>query len=394
MKNNNNLWCLLCILLAATACKKEIHGPLQGGGNTPGILSKTMVENLPGGAKITYTLPDDADVLYVTAGFEIRPGVKKEEKASLYKNFLLLEGFADTLEHDVTLTVVSKSEKASAPVVIKVKPLLPPYLAIFRSLQVKEDWGGISITYTNTAKADVAIMTITDTAGVFESVDNYYTKLATGAYAVRGYDSVSRRFGIAVKDKWGNVSDTMVKMYKPLYEKKLDKALFQVVELPGDVKSEDNWGDMSLPRLWDGSIDGWDMWHSKPHDVPMWFTFDMGVTAQLSRTTLWQRQDGESNMFAQNNVKKYELWGAVSPNPDGSWDNSWTKLIEGNVKKPSGLPLGDVSQEDIASVKLGDEQSIPINMPKVRYIRVKILETWQPGASAANIAEISLWGQP
>jgi hypothetical protein len=178
-----------------------------------------------------------------------------------------------------------------------------------------------------------------------------------------------------------------------LFEKKLDKAMFRVVELPGDVKSEDNWGDMSLPRLWDGSIEGWDMWHSKPHAVPMWMTFDLGVTAQLSRTTLWQRQDDQSLVFAQNNVKKYELWGATNPNPDGSWDG-WTKLIEATVKKPSGLPLGQVSQEDMDAVKLGDEQSIPINMPRVRYIRVRIVETFQQGSSAANIAEISLWGQP
>jgi hypothetical protein len=395
MRNNNNLWCLLCILLAViAACKKEIHGPLQSGGNTPGVLSKTTVENLPGAAKITYTLPDDADVLYVTAGFEIRPGVQKEEKASLYKNFLLLEGFADTLEHTVTLTVVSKSEKASAPVLVKVKPLLPPYLAVYRSLLVKEDWGGLSIAYTNAAKADVSIMTLTDTAGIFESVDNYYTKLPAGSYAIRGYDSVSRKFGLAVKDKWGNISDTLVKNYKPLYEKKLDKTKFQVVELPTDVKSEDNWGDMSVPRLWDGSIDGWDMFHSKPHDLPMWITFDMGVTAQLSRTTMWQRQDDQSYLFAQNNVKKYELWGSVNPNPDGSWDNSWIKLAESTVTKPSGRPLGDVAQEDIDAGKLGDELSIPLTMPRVRYIRVKIIEAFQPGASAANIAEISLWGQP
>lgn len=382
------------LLAAATACKREIHGPLETGGDAPGKISKTTVENLPGAAKITYTLPDNADVLYVTAGFEIRPGVKKEEKASLYKNFVLLEGFADTLEHTVTLTVVSKSEKKSEPVVVKVKPLLPPYIAVFRSLIVKEDWGGLSITYANTTQADVSIMTLTDTAGAFESVDNYYTKLPAGSYALRGYDSVSRKFGIAVKDRWGNVSDTMINVYKPLYEKKLDKTRFQVVELPTDVKSEDNWGDMSVPRLWDGSIDGWDMFHSKPHAVPMWITFDMGVTAQLSRTTLWQRQDDQSLMYAQNNVKRYELWGSVNPNPDGSWDNSWTKLVAGTVKKPSGRPLGEVAQEDLDAIRLGDEQSIPLSMPRVRYIRIKILETFQTGASAANIAEISIWGQP
>jgi hypothetical protein len=186
----------------------------------------------------------------------------------------------------------------------------------------------------------------------------------------------------------------MIKTFKPLYEVFLDKSKFQPVELPGDVKSEDNWGDMSLPRLWDTSPNGWDMWHSKPHGVPMWFTFDLGVTAQLSRFMMAQRQDDQSYMFAQNNVKKYELWGSTNPNPDGSFDGSWTKLVEHTVLKPSGLPVGQLSQADIDAVKQGDEINIPLTVPKVRYIRIRILEIWQTGGGAANIAEVYFWGQP
>lgn len=383
------------LLLGITACKREIHGPLEENGNAPGIISNTNVENLPGAANIFYSLPDDGDVLYVAAEFEIRPGVKKEEKSSLYKSFVFLEGFADTLEHKVSLTVVSKSEKRSTPVIVTVKPLLPPYIATFRSLVVNDDWGGLNVAYTNTQKADLTIITLTDTTdNKFEGVDNYYTKLPGGSYSIRGYDSSERRFGFCVKDRWGNVSDTMIQKLHPLYEVALDKSKFSPVPLPGDVAGETNWGDMTLHMMWDGSKDGWDMWHSKSHAVPMWFTFDLGVTAQLSRATLWQRQDDESYMYAQNNVKSFEIWGATSPNPDGSWDASWTKLIAYTIVKPSGSPVGTVTQDDIDAIKAGHEMNIPLIAPRVRYIRVKITETWQTGASAANIAEMSFWGQP
>lgn len=385
----------LLLLAGAASCKREIHGPLQAGGNTPGGITNPVVENLAGAATISYTLPEDLDVLYVLAEYEIRPGVRLEEKASLYKNFVYLPGFADTLEHPVLLTVVSKSEKRSEPVEVRVKPLLPPYIATFRSLDIKADFGGISITYENQQKADLTIITLTDTTdGLFEGIDNYYTKLAGGAYAVRGFDSSERRFGFCVRDRWGNVSDTFVQNYKPLYEKVLDKARWTALRLPTDVDGETNWGDMTLPRLWDGSSQGWDMWHSKPHSAPMWVTFDIGVTAQLSRGSIWQRQDDASYMYAQNNVKKIELWGSVSPNPDGSWDDSWSQLVEYTIVKPSGSPVGTVTQEDIDAVKAGHEFAIPLTAPRVRYIRLKVVELWQTGGGAANIAELSLWGQP
>jgi hypothetical protein len=98
-------------------------------------------------------------------------------------------------------------------------------------------------------------------------------------------------------------------------------------------------------------------------------------------------------MYAQNNVKKFEVYGSALPNYDGSWDASWTKLTEYTLIKPSGLPLGQVSQADIDAVRLGEELMLPSHAP-IRYIRVKILEVWQLGGKTTNIAEMSFWGKP
>ena len=71
---------LLLILLAA--CVKEDHKPVAPEGAAPGPVANTAVQNLPGAAKITYSLPPDDQVLYVKAVYEHQPGTKREVKSS------------------------------------------------------------------------------------------------------------------------------------------------------------------------------------------------------------------------------------------------------------------------------------------------------------------------
>ncbi|AXY73951.1 DUF4959 domain-containing protein [Paraflavitalea soli] len=380
---------ILCLLVLA--CKKEEHRSLYGEGNTPGPITSTAVKNLPGAAEITYTLPQDNSILYVKAEYEHQAGVKREVKTSYYTNQLTVDGFGDTLEHAIQLYVVNRSEQQSAPVTVKVKPLTPPVVAVFRSLLASEDFGGLRVSYTNDAKADVAIYTLAaNSKGTMEEVNVQYTTLPLGTYTMRGFDSTARRFSFYVKDRFGNISDTLTKTYKPLYEKALDKTLFRKVALPTDVG--DDWG-LPMENLWNGSYLGfWDMFHTQTKPFPMWFTFDMGIKVKLSRITLWQRQTPVTDWaYNANNPKKFEIWGTNTPDPDGGWTN-WTKLVEHTIVKPSGLPLGQLSQDDVAAAAKGEEMTVPLDKTSVRYLRVKVIETFTN--SATNIAEMSIWGQP
>lgn len=379
------------IFLLAIACKKEEHSSLYGDDNTPEQLTSTAVKNLPGAAEITYTLPHDNTILYVKAEYEHQPGVKREVKTSYYTNQLTVDGFGDTLEHEVKLYVVSRSEQQSAPVTVKVKPLTPPVMAVFKSLLASEDFGGLRVNYVNEAKADVAIHTLAaNNNGAMEEVNVQYTTLPLGTYTMRGFDSAARRFSFFVKDRYGNISDTMTRTYKPLYEKELDKALFRKVQLPTDIG--DDWG-LPMENLWNGSYVGfWDMFHTQTKPFPMWFTFDMGIKVKLSRITLWQRQTPATDWaYNANNPKKFEIWGSNTPDPDGGWTN-WTLLVEHSIVKPSGLPLGQLSQDDVAAAAKGEEMTVPLDKTSMRYLRIKVIETFTN--SATNIAELSIWGQP
>ncbi|SEW51637.1 DUF5000 domain-containing lipoprotein [Chitinophaga arvensicola] len=378
------MWLVSAILLLATACNKETHQPVNSGGEKPGVITNVSVSNMAGAAKITYSLPDNKDILYVKAVYNIRPGEKREIRSSYYNNFLVVDGFGDTTTHDISLYVVSRNEAASDPVMASVKPLSPPMLLVRKSLAVKADFGGININFNNVSKADIAIvMLTTDSLGVFGPADIHYTKLENGNYAIRGFAAEKRKFGFFVRDRWGNQSDTLMQEIIPIFEKLLDKKNFKEVKLPGDT--DYGWG-YPIPNLWAGT-----MWHSadKLDGMPMSISFDLGVVAQLSRITLWQRPN--EWIYLQNNVRKFEIWGSTNPASDGSWD-SWTRLVEHTVIKPSGLPVGQKTQDDIDAAIAGEQMTVPLDAPKVRYIRLKILRTWTDGGYAANIQEMKFWG--
>lgn len=385
MKFNKSIMALVCsALLLATACEKETHQPVNTSGEKPGTIANVNVSNMPGSAKITYSLPDNKDILYVKAMYEIRPGEKREIRSSYYNNFLVVDGFGDTATHEISLYVVSRNEAASDPVKTSVKPLSPPMLLVRKSLAAKADFGGINISFNNDSKADIAIVTLTeDSTGVFGPADVHYTKLPGGNYSIRGFAAEKRKFGFFVRDRWGNQSDTLMQEFIPIFEKLLDKANFREVKLPGDT--DFGWG-LPIPNLWNGTL-----WHSadKLDGMPISITFDLGVTAQLSRITLWQRPN--EWIYLQNNVRKFEIWGSTNPASDGSWD-SWTRLVEHTVIKPSGLPVGQKTQDDIDASIAGEQMTVPLDAPKVRYIRLKILRTWTDGGYAANIQEMKFWG--
>ncbi len=59
--------------------------------------------------------------------------------------------------------------------------------------------------------------------------------------------------------------------------------------------------------------------------------------------------------------------------------------------KPSGLPVGELTQDDWDARHAGDEFNVPLEAPAVRYLRVEVLETWGRTQHFA-ISELEFWG--
>lgn len=383
------------LLLTVSSCKDNYVEPIEKDGIPPQALQDVKTESLPGAIKFTYTLPSDPDLLYVLARYTNKKGKVLEFKSSFYTNTLTVEGFGDTDTYLVELYAVDRSENRSAVKAVSVTPLTPPILQSYESLRVIPDFGGMTFSMDNRAKSELVIQVCTldqlDEMGVIET---FYTSRADISYSIRGYEDTPRSFGIFIKDKYGNETDTLFTSITPIYERELDKKLFRELFLLNDTRC--TYYDGKMEYIWDGRAasdsDGSTGCHTgaEARTEPTFFTFDLGVLAKLSRFNLQAIQD-EKHYYNDMSPRLYEVWGCVDePNPDGSWDQ-WFKLLSMENVKPSGSPTGILTDDDISAGKLGDGANVPLDTPSVRYIRIKCLKNWSSNYNMC-FTELTFWG--
>jgi hypothetical protein len=135
---------------------------------------------------------------------------------------------------------------------------------------------------------------------------------------------------------------------------------------------------------------------------PKHFTIDLNRTVVISRFKMYQFG---RNRFSESSPHSFELWGSMAPNPDGSFDESWTKLGTYIVEKPSGYDLtasdkvGTVTAADEAAFFSGGNYRVETdNQIPVKYLRVRILDTFAVySGTPANynwliVDEMEFWG--
>ncbi|HMR17943.1 MAG TPA: DUF5000 domain-containing lipoprotein [Sphingobacterium sp.] len=174
----------------------------------------------------------------------------------------------------------------------------------------------------------------------------------------------------------------------------LDKGKFVAMALPTDIGPSAH--SDGIAGMWDGKSDNTrtGFWGTATVDKPHWFTFDMGVTASLDRIVYHQRPGTTASpLYYDNaNARVWEMWGSNNPNPDGSWDGSWVKLMDCVSIKPSGLPRGQLSPEDIEYASVGETFSFSAPTVPVRYIRIKVIDTWNPTLRNSIFGEMTFYG--
>ena len=149
----------------------------------------------------------------------------------------------------------------------------------------------------------------------------------------------------------------------------------------------------SLAHAFDGLVNNdnyahsWGGWSSGP----AWFTFDMGKLATLHSFRL-NGISREDRAFTSGYMKQWEIWGrADAPSQDGSWDG-WTKLLDCESVKPSGLPDGEFTDEDLARAAEGETFLFPEGLQPVRYVRIKVNDVWSETAGRFLVfTELTFW---
>lgn len=106
---------------------------------------------MPGGADITYSVPEDKDLLYVEADVAVPGGrTSSTEVLPPTGNVIEIRGLCsyrspagDALQRQPRAAARSEG----CPVTIT--PLTPPYMDVYNSLKMKADFGGINISFAN-----------------------------------------------------------------------------------------------------------------------------------------------------------------------------------------------------------------------------------------------------
>src|SRR5690606_22167789 len=217
-------------------------------------------------------------LLYIKAVYPISSGAIREVRASDYANGMVLDGFSTTDEQSVQLYAVNRSEVESEPVDITVKPLENPIWSVYRSLQILPDFAGVRITAENVQEADIVLEIIRkDSLGKWGPFLPYvYSSQETIGQTNRGLDTLEQEFGVTVRDRFLNYTDTLYQAIRPLYEEQVPKP-FSEVRLPGDAEIQTVTG--GIPTIWDGnnSSSSSNRMLTEPADPePQFITIDLG----------------------------------------------------------------------------------------------------------------------
>ncbi len=395
----------LVLVLMLGSCKKNdgYNTVVSTDKTKPGVVTNVQVKNLNGAAYITYTLPNSSNLLYVLAQYNINGKTGRQTKASYYTDTVLCDGFAQSKDYTVTLTTVSRANVQSDPVTVTVHPATPVYQLIKPTVQLTADFGGVNIKALNPNRKDIGVILIAydNSTKEYEVVDQNYTGLDTINYSIRGYPATPQKFGVYITDQFGNISDTTLLTITPIFETLLDKSKFSTYTLPSDSQTAYGW---EVYYLWDGKTDDYSNgWHTAPGgSPPMQCTFNLGVSAQLSRFIMWERPDEYA--YSHGNPKDFSIWGSNKPAPQdaylpqlataGAVVGDWVNL--GNYHypdPPSGLSPGFTNAADNAFVSAGVNFNINPGSPPVHFFRLLVHDTWS-GGDFAHVMEFSIYGNP
>ena len=447
------LW--ICSLMLGASCSEPENWADPTDNIAPGKVTNAVVENLNGGAKISYSLPADQDLMAVKAVYRFtEDGPLREMYSSSQKNYIELEGFGDTSKRTITLYAVDNSKNLSEGVEIEIEPLTPPIVLMRESLEALGTFGGVSLTWSNEYSKDMAVSlyVVDEESNEMILFDTYFSNGINGKTVFRTFDAVATNFRIEMRDKWENYSEPLEVSLTPLAES----------SLPGRdgtnyiwrLFDDDNWllrgdihNDMSnsthsvrvFDLVHDGTgqnnrTNGW--WNpggdgmpietyipgagSNTIPFPLYFTVDMGKKGIYSRFNIKPRL--RTPTFSCALPSDFEIWGTNDPKlasevGDGSreanlaywtswevasgtdaWKNDgWVRISENQLVLSTGATKYtegmELSEEDIANYNTnGFDFDISESAAEgYRYLRWVIKDT-NTGQKLLMIAEIEFWG--
>ena len=386
---------ILAILSAAAllvACTEDFIGQYPVDDVAPAPVSAVQVENLPGSAVISYSLPNETDLLYVKAVYTDSHGTKTEVKSSIFKDNVVLKGFGRSQKQTVQLFSVDTSENESTPVSVEIEPQDAPIYSIMESLDVYESWGGFKMAWENPLQEQIIMYVYQKTDEGWVPLETIASSTESGSAAIRGLASEPTEFQIRLRDIYDNYADNLTTTLTPLYEIQLPSNKLTVLPLPTGYK----WSGYSNGNLFDDVTTADKPVYLDPSNPqPQYMSIGLGGLYKLSRVRFWGRV---KYCYGLHNPRHFQFWGTADDEAGNNPNTfeGWTLIMDEWSIKPSGLnpdgTPGTVTAEDQAYANGGEEYEIPESIPPIKYFRMVCLQTWS-NSKAFHLNELRFWGQ-
>lgn len=373
------------------SCDEEERGPIFSNGIAPGVVTEIVTEPLSGGARISYKLPNDSDLLLVKAEYTLANGEKANVRATSFNNSLNIIGLLDSIkEHKVTLYTEDKSGNTSVPVTVNIKIKEAPIFKAAKTIRMVPDFGGVRLFWSNPSLENVTLRMFTpdDTGHPIAIYTDVKNDALQDTIIQRGFNTDLREFKVVINDRWGNKAEAITTKLEPIFEGSVPKEDWVNLILPHDIPDQPGW---NLANMWneDPYEQGKRDWLSldnngtsrDPDPLPEYklpkpeshlITIDLGRSVKLSRFKYWQ-----DTPYQFGAIRFFDFWGTNdTPNAEGTLDG-WRKILtNAEVLKLSGERRGVNTQLDLDTAANGDEFIIPLEEEPVRYVRFALLENY------------------
>ena len=385
---------LTILIFAVNSCSKQDDGDTT----PPSVLTIDSVTPTNGGGIISYTLPNDDDILYVRAEYTNSNGVDVSRASSSYNNSIEIDGLNQTTALTITLYVVDQNYNQSAPIYVELVPLDSFIYLVQESIEVNTDLGGFRITWENIQSKTVYVFVHINN-GTEEEIRILSSNNSSESIAVRGLPSEEITISTRIEDFDENSTTLEEKgTLTPLFEQVIDKSTWTLV---ASQSVNGNAWEGASANFWDDVIDTtnnnsdnsyfmiWRDLNGGSLDWPLDLVIDLNKNVKITRFTVWQRAfwyNGPSDVpyyFQEENMKSFNLYASNDA-------QVWEELGQFDIGDPRDSE-GNIPQSALDSAANGHEFELDEVSESFRYLKFSVTSNY--GSEAyVNGSEITMYG--
>ena len=383
------------ILLITVSCQDTESGDVTA----PGKLIVETITPTNGGGIISYTLPDDSDILFVRAEYTNTLGEDVFRVSSVHNNEVEISGLNQTTPIEVNLFVVDNNDNKSEPTTAEFVPLESFIYLVQESIEFSADLGGVRVSWENIESKTVYVYVHIQN-GEDEEIRILSSNSPLENRFIRGLEATELTFLTKVADFDGNVTDLEEKgVYSPLFEEVIDKSTWSLVS---NQSINGNAWEGSTVNFWDDIVDTtqtdsdnsyfiiWRDQNGGTLNWPLDIVVNLNKNVKINRLKVWQRAfwyNGPSPTTAyyyqEENMKSFDLFASNN-------GQEWTLLGQYDIGNPMDAD-GNIPSDAMESAANVHDFELDGVSESFNYLKISITSNYGSDTYCHG-SEITLYG--